>query len=168
VFFAVQETEGFGLPAIEAMACGCLVAGFPGTGPFPPPYATPENGLWAPDRDVKAATDAVSRAIAIAKTGGPPLEAYRDATRRTLARYSRESSRAALAEMAKTVAERSYATRTGPAPVLGWRHELSLLRLLYNSDRLGWPGRCFDRLARLTKPLRRVLSGRPRSGGPNS
>ena len=163
VFFAAQDIEGFGMPGIEAMACGCVVAGFPGTGRFPHPYATPENGLWAEDRNAGAAASAVSRAIELVKANGSELPAYRDAGRYTLARFTRETASAALSELAKVVADRSYAQRTGPEPSLGWRHEPAVLRLLYNSNRLGWPGRMVDRVARLTKPLRRLLSGGPKS-----
>ena len=35
IFFAAQDLEGCPLTALEAMACGCLVAGFPGTASFP-------------------------------------------------------------------------------------------------------------------------------------
>jgi glycosyltransferase involved in cell wall biosynthesis len=32
IFITVNSQEGFGLPPVEAMACGCLVVGFPGHG----------------------------------------------------------------------------------------------------------------------------------------
>jgi hypothetical protein len=164
VFFAAQDIEGFGMPAIEAMACGCVVAGFPGTGRFPHPYATPRNGLWAPDRDSRAAASAVSRAIELVKANGAELTAYRAAVRNTLSQFTRETALAALSELAKVVANRSYASRIDYKPaVLGWRHEPAVLRLLYNSNRLGWPGRVVDRVARLTKPLRRAFSGGSKS-----
>jgi len=162
VFFAAQDEEGFGLPGIEAMACGALVVGFPGTGAFPHPYATVQNGLWAPDRDANAAARAVCRAIEIAKANGPELAAYHAAGRTTLARFTRETATAALAELVTAAGARSYANRSGPPAALGWRHEPAVLRLLYNSDRLGWPGRVVDRVARLTKPLRRALTGGPK------
>lgn len=166
VFFAAQDIEGFGMPAIEAMACGCVVAGFPGTGAFPHPYAAPQNGFWAPDRDVRAAANAVCRAIDLVKTGGAELEAYRWPVRITLTLFTREAAHDALSELAKVVAERNYASRSDDnfkAAVLGWRHEPAVLRLLYESNRLGWPGRVVDRVARLTKPIRRAFSGGSKS-----
>src|SRR5436190_1723856 len=119
VFFAAQDLEGFGMPGIEAMACGSLVAGFPGTDGFPHPYATPDNGLWAPDRDSRAAASAVCRAIELVKADGPELASIRNAASRTLARFTRETATFALSELAKVVADRSYAQRTGPEPSLG-------------------------------------------------
>jgi hypothetical protein len=48
VFFSLSELEGLGLPPLEALACGCLVAGFDGFAGrefFRAPFATPvENG----------------------------------------------------------------------------------------------------------------------------
>lgn len=163
VFFAAQDIEGFGMPGIEAMVCGCLVAGFPGTGAFPHPYATPQNGIWAPDRDATAAARAVCRAIELVKTNDPALAAYCAGAKHTLAQFTRETARAALSELVQVVSARDYSRRSGPPAVLGWRHEPAVLRLLYNSDKLGWPGRAVDRLARLTKPLRRALTRRPKS-----
>ena len=118
IFFAAQDEEGFGLPGIEAMACGALVAGFPGTGAFPHPYANSENGVWAPDRDAPAAACAVCRAIDLVKADGPELAAYREAGRRTLSQFTRETARGALAELVRAVAARSYSDRSGPPAAL--------------------------------------------------
>lgn len=68
VFLATGFPEGFGLPPLEAMACGCLVAGFTGMGGwdymrqalpggFRPCFELPElpwggNGFFAADGDV--------------------------------------------------------------------------------------------------------------------
>src|SRR5439155_243529 len=53
IFFATQDQEGCPMPALEAMTCNCVVTGYAGTQAFPHPYATPANGLWAPDRSVR-------------------------------------------------------------------------------------------------------------------
>jgi hypothetical protein len=61
LFLAFGEREGFGLPAVEALACGCHVVGFDGFGGreiFQPPFAVSvENG------DVVAFARAVEAAI---------------------------------------------------------------------------------------------------------
>ena len=41
IFFAAQDLEGCPLTALEAMACGCLVAGFPRHRPIPPSLRDP-------------------------------------------------------------------------------------------------------------------------------
>jgi hypothetical protein len=51
-FVSTSFREGFGLPPIEAMACGCLVVGFAGGGGRE--YATNKNGFWVPDEDAVA------------------------------------------------------------------------------------------------------------------
>jgi len=53
--------EGFGLPPLEAMACGCLVTGFHGIGGQA--YATVENGAWVADGDHRAAIATLGRVV---------------------------------------------------------------------------------------------------------
>ena len=154
IFFSAQDREGFGMPAIEAMACGTLVCGFAGTWPFPHPYATPENGLWAPDRDTEAAIAATLAAIAIAQESGPRYHAIRASASTTVARFTRATATEALQEMTAAIRTRRY-DRPGPQPVLTWRQERGLMRLRYDHDRLGWPGRVISWLSAITKPLRR-------------
>jgi hypothetical protein len=47
ILLATGEREGLGLPPLEGLASGCLVAGFHGGGGRV--YATPENGDWFDD-----------------------------------------------------------------------------------------------------------------------
>ena len=44
IFLSTSLYEGFGLPPLEAMACGCVVVGFHGYGGLE--YARPNNGFW--------------------------------------------------------------------------------------------------------------------------
>jgi hypothetical protein len=157
IFFAAQDLEGFGLPAVEAMACGCLVAGFAGTGCFPHPYANAANGFWAPDRDVAAAADRVRRALAVVRGGGEPYERYLDAGHETARRFTKEPVLHALADMVRVVENRGYAARKNSVPGLGWGGELFAHRLLYNYDQLGWAGRLLSSVSKTTKPLRKLL-----------
>jgi glycosyltransferase involved in cell wall biosynthesis len=156
IFFSTQHMEGFGLPALEAMACGALVAGYAGTGGFPPPYARPENGLWVRDGDMAAAAAAVSRAIAVARRGGEELARYLAAAREAASRYTKEATIKALADMLRGIAEGEVAQSRRFD--LGWRGKLAGLRVLYESDRLGWPGLVVSWLSRQTKPFRPVRS----------
>jgi glycosyltransferase involved in cell wall biosynthesis len=157
IFFAAQDLEGCPLTALEAMSCGCLVAGYAGTARFPHPYADAANGLWVPDRDVAAAAEAVGRAINVVRADPARHRRYLEAGRVTARRFDRQAVRAALVELLPVVAGRSYASRRHDLPRLDWRARLFAYRLLYDSDRLGWPGRVVSWLSAATRPLRRAL-----------
>ena len=58
VFASLSHLEGLGLPPLEAMAAGCLVAGFTGQGGVT--YATPENGRWVAEGDLEALVHALA------------------------------------------------------------------------------------------------------------
>jgi hypothetical protein len=88
VFLSLGLREGLGLPPLEAMSAGCIVAGFTGVGGDE--YATPENGFWSPEEDFMAAADAVGRAIHLVKTDPEGTAAMRQAGSATVDRYSAE------------------------------------------------------------------------------
>jgi glycosyltransferase involved in cell wall biosynthesis len=157
VFLSTQYLEGFGLPALEAMACGCLVAGYKGTAGFAHPYASTANGVWAPDEDTRAAAAAVTRAIEIVREAGPTYRAYLEAGRETAKRFTRETALPAVAAMVEAVRTKRYDAPEGTARGLGWRESMFVYKLLYDYDRLGWSGRVLSSVSRATKPLRRVL-----------
>jgi glycosyltransferase involved in cell wall biosynthesis len=159
VFFAAQDLEGCPLTALEAMSCGCLIAGYPGTAGFPHPYASPANGFWTADRDVAGGVAAVRAAIATVRAGGPRFEQYLEAGRATARRFTKEAVREALQELLEVVVNRAYDSRKPTIARLGWKGKLQAYRLLYNSDQLGWPGRFVSWLSASTKPLRRMFSG---------
>jgi hypothetical protein len=165
VVFAAHDWEGCPLPALEAMACDCLVAGFPGTADFPHPYATAENGFWAPDRDVRAAAAAVRSAIDVFRAGGARYAQHLHAGRQTAQRFSKDAVRQALAEMIATVEKGSYSGRHRPIPGLGWRGKLHAYRLLYYFNRLGWAGRFTASVVRSLKSKRRAVTGSPAASG---
>jgi hypothetical protein len=162
LFFATQDQEGCPLPALEAMTCGCLVAGFPGTASFPHPYATSRNGFWASDRNVRGAAAAVNSAINVLLAGGKAYEDYLEAGRQTAQRFSQEAVRQALQEMLSVVEGQRYATRKHAVQSLDWRGRFSAYRLLYEHDQLGWPGRMVSWLSNMTKPLRKLVQRRAR------
>jgi hypothetical protein len=158
IFFAAQDLEGCPLTALEAMTCGCLIAGFPGTARFVHPYATPANGLWAADRDVDQAAAAVGKAIDIVRAGGEKYKSYLAAGRETVRRFTKQAVLSALAELVEHVRDRNYLARTNMVAGLGWRGQLCAYRLLYDYDRLGWMGKAVSTLARATKPVRTNLA----------
>jgi hypothetical protein len=86
VFLSLSRLESVGLTTLEAMASGCICAGFTGIGGRS--YATPANGFWVAEDDCYAAADALARAFALVTAGGPPLAAMRAAARATAAQWS--------------------------------------------------------------------------------
>ena len=93
-FLSLSDKESFGLPPLEAMACGCLVAGFHGDGGRE--YMTPENGWWAETGDYKACVDGLAAALAVFDMCGPMLESRRAAMAATVKRYSPAQLESAL------------------------------------------------------------------------
>lgn len=96
VFLSLSRLDGFGLTPIEAMASGCVVAGFTGIGGRE--YATPNNGFWAEEDDLPGCYAALTQALAFWSAGGKPLEDYRQATQKTADRYTPDAFTAAVRE----------------------------------------------------------------------
>ncbi len=109
VFLATGFPEGFGLPPLEAMACGCLVVGFSGLGAWDyfkqalpatlgygmVPWApVREDVSWGPnvfavaDADTLAACMALEYAVQVLREDGEKLAAIRHAGRCTANAYN--------------------------------------------------------------------------------
>lgn len=94
VFLSLSHKESFGLPPLEAMASGCLVAGFHGDGGRE--YMNPSNGWWAETGDWRTCVAGLAAALDLAAA---PTEASADrrmAMADTVARYSPARMEAAL------------------------------------------------------------------------
>jgi Glycosyl transferases group 1 len=89
VFLSLSRLEGFGLTPLEAMASGCVVAGFTGIGGRE--YATPDNGFWAGEDDFPACVAALEKAAELSHTLGPALDNYHAACQKTLSFYAPET-----------------------------------------------------------------------------
>lgn len=96
IVLSLHFLESFGLVALEAMACGAIVAGFDGYGGRE--YATPENGVWLPPDHLEEAADALALLVQKLTRNDPEIARMRDAGLATVARYSKENARAALLE----------------------------------------------------------------------
>lgn len=86
VYLSLSRLESVGMTTLEAMASGCVCAGFTGVGGAE--YATPENGFWAPEDDCVAAADALAAAIDLYRAGGPKLAAMVEAVQETARAWS--------------------------------------------------------------------------------
>jgi hypothetical protein len=89
VFLSLARLEAHSMTTLEAMACGCLVAGFIGNS-GPNDSATAANGLWAPEDDLQACADRLVQAVGLVREQGPLYQGMVANARRTAAAYRRE------------------------------------------------------------------------------
>lgn len=94
VFLSLSHRESFGLPPLEAMASGCLVAGFHGDGGRE--YMNADNGWWAETGDWKACVHGLAAALDLAAAPPQASSHRRSAMAATVARYSPERLESAL------------------------------------------------------------------------
>jgi hypothetical protein len=85
VFLALNKLDGFGLTPIEAMASGCVVAGFTGIGGRE--YATTANGFWAEEDDFPGCIRQLAAAIRLSRDAAA-RPAYFEACARTVSQYT--------------------------------------------------------------------------------
>jgi protein O-GlcNAc transferase len=102
-FVSLQHLEGFGLPALEAMAAGCLVVGFAGVGGRE--YARPDNGLWVPDDDGLALLETLGQALRTERRTPGCFDAQRLAARRAACRYSEAARDVALRQAFESISD---------------------------------------------------------------
>lgn len=104
IFLATGFPEGFALPPLEAMACGCLPVGFSGFGGWEymkqispdawrpwwpvPDNPWPGNGFWTPDADALATALALEEAVKLWTVSGPELQAALNTGQETAQAYS--------------------------------------------------------------------------------
>jgi hypothetical protein len=91
VYLGLARLEAHGMTSLEAMACGCLVAGFGGVAGGTD-SATANNGFWVPEDDVYACVDKLAEAVRVAERGGALYTTMVGQARRTAANYRREES----------------------------------------------------------------------------
>ena len=97
VFLSLARLEAHGLTSLEAMASGCICAGFTGV------YggndsATAMNGFWAAEDDVAGAVEQLAQALRVVKAGGEPYRLVLEDGLLTANKYRREDSARWLAK----------------------------------------------------------------------
>jgi hypothetical protein len=97
LFLSLSRLESVGMTTLEAMASGCLCAGFTGIGGAE--YATPANGIWAPEDDCVAAADALAQAADLLKSGSPEADRMRSAGFEAAAAWSHRRFETALEDV---------------------------------------------------------------------
>jgi len=96
VFLSLSHKDSLGLPPLEAMASGCLCAGYHGDGGRT--YMTADNGWWADDGDWLACVDGLAAALAVYDGDAGDPAAYHRAMASTVEQYSPQRLEAALVD----------------------------------------------------------------------
>jgi hypothetical protein len=105
VYLSLSSMESFGLVPLEAMASHCIVVGFHGYGGME--YASPENGYWFSPDQIEEVVDALASVLDGIERGDKALDAMRIAGLKTVARYPRAETKAALARAYGALVARS-------------------------------------------------------------
>jgi hypothetical protein len=86
IFISLSHLESFGLPPLEAMACGCLVSGFHGDGGRE--YMNERNGWWVDAYDWRTCLRGVVTALQMIDENGEALRVIKSEMDLTVENYS--------------------------------------------------------------------------------
>lgn len=101
IFLSMNRLEGFGLPPLEAMACGCIVVGFHGWGGLE--YARADNGFWCAEEDLMGCVERLGEVCTLFKRDAEWLARVRHRAVETAAGYSPERQRDRLLDFWRKV-----------------------------------------------------------------
>lgn len=101
IFLSLSRLEGFGLPPLEAMACGCLVVGFHGWGGLD--FANKSNGLWCDEDNLVQCVEKLSLATDLVKTNSKTYSTIISNAVNTASRYTKDNQEEALISYFKTI-----------------------------------------------------------------
>jgi len=99
VYLSLCRFECVPLTALEALACGCVTAGFTGFGARE--YTTAKNGFWAIEDDCLDCVTQLTRAAQLVTAGGPSHREMLEAAHISASYYSRERFASRLVEFWK-------------------------------------------------------------------
>lgn len=101
IFLSLSRLEGFGLPPLEAMACGCLIVGFHGWGGLD--FANKSNGLWCDEDNLIQCVEKLSLATDLVKTNSTTYPTITSNAINTASKYTTENQEEALVNYFKTI-----------------------------------------------------------------
>jgi len=87
VFLSLCRFEASPLLILEAMSCGCIIAGFTGLGARD--FTTVQNGFWAQEDDCHECTALLVRACRLVGEGGPFFQWMVDQAMQTASTFAR-------------------------------------------------------------------------------
>jgi hypothetical protein len=108
VFLSLARLEAHSMTQLEAMASGCIVAGFTGVHGGND-SATASNGFWAGEDDIAGCAEQLARAVRLVRAGGDACEAVRASGRRTAEHYRRSAVAPLVVDFWKQVLRESAA-----------------------------------------------------------
>ncbi len=106
IFLSLSYQESFGLPPLEAMASGCLIAGYHGDGGRE--YMNEQNGWWADASDWRTCVEGLAQALKLLDEGGEELAKMHQAMADTVAKYSQEKNESSTTKILGRGNQKTY------------------------------------------------------------